>query len=299
MWIARWPQVCAVVTPGCTSSAGTDCLRSYSCFAAVLLRGAAQSTVQGRWPKHDIGTRRRRHVGRAVVSARLRPVKTVRGGFLAHHQRRHSHAARDAFSSSTHQQPRGGHVWLHVVPFPLLGGLHQIRFRHVEASVSPRSCPAGWPSMPAASPTLGSPKPSPGRTRASAGPAVLRCGSWQCPRPQPARARAAAAGVSQCPPLGPPAGYHAVPCAPQAPPKAGPGISGRRLPGLKRPFNAKGRGRAGPSASSRLWRQGKLERGKDSPSRLRGKGPTELNMERIGAAQEPEDHRRLFPRWGR
>jgi hypothetical protein len=138
--------------------------------------------------------------------------------------------------------------------------------------------------MAAASPTLlvGPPKPSPGHTRAPAGlgPAVRRCaGSWQCPGPQPARA--SAAGV--------PAG------------RVRAGISGRRLGPRAQSGLSKSACWAG------LWASGVQANGTcpDSCQQLqwlRGKGPTELQLElsmgRFRAAQEPEDHRRLPPRWG-
>jgi hypothetical protein len=167
--------------------------------------------------------------------------------------------------------------------------------------VSPRSCPAGWPSMVAASPTLGFPKPSPGtRTRVSrTSRAAVR--ALAVPQAAAGPGSGRGGGGATVPALG---AAGRVPCGVLGAPLAG-AAEGRhlrqtaRIPGLKRPFNVKGRGWAGVSApgSLRLRRQAQLDM--DSPSRLRGKGPSGLNMERIGAAHEAEDHRRLSPRVGR
>jgi hypothetical protein len=213
-WAAR-------AAPGQIACADTD-----ASLPTVLLRAAAPSTVQGHRPKHDIGTQRRRHGGRAVDSARLRPVKTARGGFVVHHQRRQSHAARDALRSKYQPTTEGRRTFGFKLSRSLLAASTKSDSCGGEfvAEVVPRrmALHAGCFSDSRLPKTESRP-----HARVSAGRAVRRCGSWQCPRPQPARARAVAAGVLQCPPLGPLAGYHAVSWAPQAPPKAG--ISGRWL----------------------------------------------------------------------
>jgi hypothetical protein len=214
---------------------------------------------------------------------------------VAHHQRRHSHAARDALRSKYQPTTEGRRTFGFKLSRSLLAASTKSDSCGGEcvAEVVPRrmALHAGCFSDSRLPKTESRP-----HARASAGPAVRRCGSWQCPGPQPARARAVAAGVLQCPPSGPLAGYHAVSWAPQAPPKAG--ISGRWLgpgasSGLSMSKAGVGRGFR-PLADSGV--KGQWDMG--SPSRLRGKGPSGLNMERIGAAQEAEDRRRLSPRWG-
>ena len=156
-------------------------------------------------------------------------------------------------AQSTNQLPRGGARWASRCPVP---SLFLVASTKSDSGMWRRVCRRGRLALPRrVAPHAGCfsdsrlPKTEPRpHARAPAGPAVRRCGSWQCPGPPPARA--SAAGV--------PAGGGQA------------GISGRRLgprasSGLSTPKAGAWRRRAfGPSpsapplalASKPMWQTG-------------------------------------------
>ncbi len=120
VWIARWPRVCASRL-SCTSSAGTDCLRWYSCFAAhsaagwcraIYGAGALAETryrIKAEAPRGEQWTRR----GYGLLGRLEADLWLTTEGAIATRL-----AMRSA--QSTNQLPRGGAPWASRCPVPSL-----------------------------------------------------------------------------------------------------------------------------------------------------------------------------------